>query len=143
MTLHLVIDASVALKWVLDDEEAVEQAVALRDHAIQQGIALVVPSLWLYEVVNGLVTAVRRTRLSAAEAEKALMFLMQLDVRFADPPHMDIFARAIRHEIAAYDSAYLALAVALDAPFWTGDWPFFARVHPSTGDVYWIGDYRA
>jgi hypothetical protein len=32
---YRVIDASVALKWALDDEEAVTQAVALRDAALR------------------------------------------------------------------------------------------------------------
>ena len=31
---RVVVDASVSLKWALDDEEHVEQAVALRDAAI-------------------------------------------------------------------------------------------------------------
>jgi hypothetical protein len=31
---RVVVDASVSLKWALNDEEYVEQAVALRDAAI-------------------------------------------------------------------------------------------------------------
>jgi len=64
---YLVVDASVSLKWALDDEEAVPQAVALRDAAFRDGAQMVAPSLWLYEITNGLVTAVRRGRSDRAE----------------------------------------------------------------------------
>ena len=46
----VVVDASVALKWVLDDEEGVDQAVMLRDEGIEGRLQLVAPSLWLYSL---------------------------------------------------------------------------------------------
>jgi len=61
---RVVVDASVSLKWALNDEEYVEQAVALRDAAIfERRFQMFAPSLWLYEIVNGLRVAVRRGRI--------------------------------------------------------------------------------
>ena len=42
---YAVVDASVSLKWALDDEEAVAEAVALRDAAIDGRFEMVAPSL--------------------------------------------------------------------------------------------------
>ncbi len=62
-----VVDASVSLKWALDDEDQVAQAVALRDAAVfERRFEMLAPSLWVYEVVNGVVVAVRRGRIDRA-----------------------------------------------------------------------------
>ena len=61
-----VVDASTALKWVLQ-EEGSELAAALLD-----GRPLYAPALIFTEVANALWSAVRRQRLLAAEAADAL-----------------------------------------------------------------------
>lgn len=81
MSELLVVDASVSLKWVLDDEDAVVQAVALRDAAVAGQYDLIAPSLWLYEVTNALVVAARRGRVTLEVANQALTLLMALGVR--------------------------------------------------------------
>ncbi|MBI2323132.1 MAG: hypothetical protein HYU88_13815 [Chloroflexi bacterium] len=40
---YVVVDASVSLKWALDDEAHVGKAVALRDAAIRGRFAMVAP----------------------------------------------------------------------------------------------------
>lgn len=143
MTRYVVVDASVSLKWALDDEDAVAEAIALRDAAIAGQFEMVAPSLWIYEVTNGLIVAVRRRRLaSEAEGMQALNHLLGLGVRLADPEATAVYDYALRYGIAAYDAAYLALAEALEAPLWTGDRPFYEAVHTTTTLVHWIGDYE-
>ena len=138
----MVVDASVSLKWVLDDEDAVAEAVALRDSAINGRFEMVAPALWLYEVTNGLVTAVRRGRIDADLGAQALQHLQFVGVRLVDPDVADTYARAIRYGVAAYDAVYLALADALDVPLWTGDRRFYDQVHGVATNVQWIGTYR-
>jgi len=139
---RMVVEASVSLKWVLDDEEAVVQATALRDEAIARRIEMAAPSLWVYEVTNGLVTAVRRDRLTTEWAEQVLGHLMSLGIRLADPEVEDVSEQAVRYGRVASDAAYLALANALDARLWTGDRHFFNAVKDRVGFVCWIGDCR-
>lgn len=135
---YIVVDASVTLKWVFDDEEAVEQAVALRDDAIEGIRQMVAPSLWLYEVTNGLVTGVRRARLDARVGVRILEQLLAVGVRLVDPEPVTVFRLAVQHGLSAYDAAYASLAQALRAPMWTGD----RRLRDAVGDpVRWIGDY--
>lgn len=139
---HLVIDASVTLKWALDDEDAVTQATALRDHALDNHIEMMAPSMWPYEVSNALVTASRRGRVSAEYGRQALEHLLRIGVRIVDPETIVVYDTAQRHGIAAYDAAYLALAVTLGLPLWTGDRRFYEAVRPSFADIHWIGDFE-
>ncbi len=139
---YVVIDASVALKWALNDEEHVEQAVALRDAAVrEQRFELLAPSLWVYEITNGLVVAVRRGRIDESMGEQALYHFLALGVRLVDPPPVEVYKEARRLDIAAYDAAYLALARALNVPVWTGDWRFYQAARGRTSVVRWIGDF--
>lgn len=135
---YIVVDASVTLKWVFDDEEAVEEAVALRDDAIEGIRQMVAPSLWLYEVTNGLVTGVRRARLDARVGVRILEQLLAVGVRLVDPEPVTVFRLAVQHGLSAYDAAYASLARALRAPMWSGD----RRLCDAVGDpVRWIGEY--
>jgi predicted nucleic acid-binding protein len=137
----IVVDASVSLKWALDDEDSVEEAIALRDDALRYQIPLLAPTLWLYEVTNGLVSAIRRRRISTDQGLLALEQLTSLGVGFADPEASDCYRAAVRHGVAAYDAAYLALAHDLGAVLWTGDRKFWDAVCAIAQNVRWIGDY--
>ena len=69
---RIVIDASVALKWRLRDEEATSQADALLDDFLAGKLELLTPTLFDYEIANALRVAVTRQRLSEQEAATAL-----------------------------------------------------------------------
>jgi predicted nucleic acid-binding protein len=60
---QVVIDASVALKWRLRDEEATGQADALLDHYLAAELELLTPTLFDYEITNALKVAVTKGRL--------------------------------------------------------------------------------
>jgi predicted nucleic acid-binding protein len=138
---QIVIDASISLKWALNDEEAVASAVALRDASLRGKFEMIAPSLWVYEVTNGLLFATRMQRLDPEQGLQALAWILTLGIRFADPPAEDIFSQAVKFSIAAYDAAYLALAEALDVSLWTGDRQFYNKTHPYIQRVCWIGDF--
>jgi predicted nucleic acid-binding protein len=58
----LVLDASLALQWFLEDEAGRTYSLdILRSLSEKRSL---VPSLWFYEVVNGLLVAYRRKRLT-------------------------------------------------------------------------------
>ena len=75
----VVVDASVVLKWQLDDEEYIPQATALRnDFYALSVIKAIAPHLLIYEVINGIVTATRRKRLDSDKALDAMDNLIKL-----------------------------------------------------------------
>jgi hypothetical protein len=69
----LVIDASIAIKWVIE-EEGTNEALALRNQA------LAAPDLLIAECANILWKKVRRRELSDQEAEFAARLLARADI---------------------------------------------------------------
>jgi len=137
----LVVDASVSLKWVLDDEVEVASSVALRDDGARGRIQTIAPSLWVYEVTNALVVARRRGRMDSEQSRRALELLQDLGPRMADPEPENCLELAAKLEISGCDAAYVALADALGAELWTGDRKLFEKVRDQADLVRWIGDY--
>ena len=123
MINNVVIDASVALSWVLPAEDT-DQALSLRSYALEnpQTLLLVPPTFW-YEVTNVFWEAVRRKRLNRQNALKALELLIdfELTVWIADPESCLILS--LTNNLAVYDSAYLDIAIDKQATLWTMDQP--------------------
>lgn len=119
--MAFVLDASVTMAWCFEDEARAETE-ALLDR-LARGEA-VVPTLWVVEVVNVLLQAERRGRLSEAQAERFLGLLQQLPIRVDEAarlPAEALLAGGRRHGLSAYDAAYLALAERLGLPLATLD----------------------
>jgi predicted nucleic acid-binding protein len=117
--MSLVIDASTTLAAVLPDEDSpfARRAVAA---ALEEG--LVMPTLWMYEVQNGLTMALRRNRIDARSANEALDALRALRAEFKAPQGFgQEFRLAQAHALTAYDASYLAVALGSGARLATND----------------------
>ena len=137
-----VIDASVALKWVLDDEQDIQQALALRDDFLRnRRIQLFAPSLYIYEVINGITSAIRRRRLRDAEGRDLLRSLLEAEVVLSVPGIDRMYKIALDFGLSAYDSSYVSLAEDLAADFLTADRQLYDAVRDKFPWVRWIGDY--
>lgn len=122
MSALAVIDASVVLKWQLDDEEDVAFALALRDDFLLHGaIELHAPALLVYELTNAVRMAARRARLDEAVEQQALEQLLDAGIELHGPDPARVLATARRHGISGYDASYVTLASELDVDLWTGD----------------------
>ena len=108
-----VLDASVALAWFLDDEQAPQadnvRARLMRDRAL-------VPQLWHLEVRNGLIIAERRGRLSATRMDECLDALKWLPIQTDSEGVLEMVVSLARlHNLSSYDAVYLELAKRRDA----------------------------
>lgn len=141
---QVVIDASVALKWRLRDEEATSQADALLDDYLAGELELLTPTLFDYEITNALKVAVTKGRLTEYEAVAALTDLQAFNIKLYNFREIQAltFQLAYQHQRSAYDSAYLALAQLKGLWFYTGDKRLFNAVNQKLNWVQWIGDYR-
>jgi len=138
----VVVDASVVLKWQLDDEEYIPQATTLRNDFYAQGaIKAIAPYLLIYEVVNGILTATRRKRLASHKAPEVMDNFMKLGVELKEVESKRVLELALEHNLSAYDAAYLALAESERCELWTGDRPFYQAAKATLPWVKWIGDY--
>ena len=140
-----VVDASVALKWQFEDEEATEQALALLTDYVAGRIHLIAPSLFPYEVLSGIGIAIRRRRLDEGKGQRALKNILSFEVVLKDSD--DVFEEALRlaerHNLSTYDCSYIALADQEDIPFFTGDRKLYNSVRQRLPRVKWIGDYQS
>jgi len=107
--MPFVVDASVTLAWCFEDE-ATPQTEALLDLLIDD--TAIVPALWELEVSNVLLIAERRSRLTEARSARFVALLGQLPIH-VEPASVEmgaVLAAGRRHELTAYDAAYLVLA---------------------------------
>ena len=121
--MSLVVDASVALKWVLY-EPGREAADALRDEV------LMAPAFWLTEAANALWWRVQQGQLERSLACTLLSELATAPVESV-PADLDLanalqLACELRHPV--YDCLYLALAIRRDTVVVTADRRFHAAV---------------
>lgn len=137
----IVVDASVVLKFQLNDEDCVSQATTLRDDFYQRHlISLVAPRLLSYEVVNGLFAAVRQKRLTESHATEGLQNILDLGIELEHVDLVETLKLSFKYNLASYDAAYLALSQHLKAELWTGDRVFYNKIR-SLNVVQWIGNY--
>lgn len=122
--MSVVIDASVALKWVLD-EPGSDAAAALFDEE------LIAPVLWLVEAANALWRSTRIGQLTDVEAAERLAELRTAPVAtLALEPYLGAaldLATKIGHPV--YDCVYLALALRYRTYVVTADRRFAAAVN--------------
>ena len=108
-----VLDASVALRWFLD------HPVPAYANRVKQfflkGVRAVVPALWHLEMSNGLAVAERRSILTSADVDQAVIDIEQLVAQAVDINSDVVSARqalitARGFQLSAYDAVYLDLA---------------------------------
>ncbi len=109
--MRYVLDASVALKWVLPEPDSAK-AVALRDDSRNAVHELLAPDVFPIEIAHALARAERRKIISPPEgAQKLADVLGTLPVLH---PYLPLLPRAFEiasnARIGVYDCLYVALA---------------------------------
>ena len=122
---RLVLDASIALSWLLPDEASGTTIVVQAE--LQKAEGVWVAAHWRLEVANSLCMAERRRRLDAAGIAQAVSLFTQLPV-FVDPEtnehaSAETLSLARQHALSVYDAAYLELALRRGATLATLDRP--------------------
>jgi predicted nucleic acid-binding protein len=137
---RLVIDASIAIKWVVE-EEGTEAALALRNKA-----ELIAPDLIIAECANILWKKVQRYELSESEALIAARLLQSGNVEILATRSLLEMATRLAIELGhpAYDCIYLALAIQGDCRFVTADKSFVRKISsaPLADRVVALADIR-
>ena len=117
----LVLDASFALHWFFEDEvtERTESVLTLLQN--QAGTAWV-PTIWLFELLNGLGKGVARGRVDHGKAIAFWRELKELPVHIEEiPVDEKLLETAVKFDLAVYDACYLSLALLRGLPIATGD----------------------
>lgn len=138
----LVIDASVAIKWLNPYESLADKANLIRDDYERGFVSLLVPAFWEYEVVNGLNKAVARGQLTEEEGQEAVSLMLTLAVEKAPwPSPQESYALSRRYQRSVYDSWYVYLAEQVGCAFWTADQKLYNALTATLPWVQWLADY--
>jgi predicted nucleic acid-binding protein len=119
---ELIVDNSIVMTWVFEDEfDAYANKVL---DGLNDNIALV-PPIWRLEVVNVLISAERRGRITQSASNRFLTLLNDLQFQVIEEnmtQSMDTHLSIARdYHLSSYDAAYLNLAITRSLPIATLD----------------------
>jgi predicted nucleic acid-binding protein len=115
--MSIVVDASMAIAWLFDDESTADAHAIMRRVVIEGAL---VPTLWRLEVANVLRNAVRRGRCDQVYADRSLARLGRLAIHSDEDTDRQAWGmtRQLSQEenLTLYDAAYLELALRKGIP---------------------------
>jgi predicted nucleic acid-binding protein len=142
---YVVVDASLAVKWVLKEPYA-DEALALAREWASTGTKPAAPCLLLVEATNVLHRRAALGQISSSEAKQLLAGLMSMGIEIRESPQLHLRALELAQELqrpAVYDTHYLALAEILGCDLWTADERFFNSVKKRQPRVKWLREFEA
>ncbi|MBI2886667.1 MAG: type II toxin-antitoxin system VapC family toxin [Chloroflexi bacterium] len=144
----MVVDASVAVKWVLTTEELSDNAQALLEQNLRSHRPILAPAHLPSEVTSALYQCTRtrepRRHITEDEAQEALSRFLEYPIELITTP--ELYQRAFlfgrTHGLLnIYDILYVVAAQMANSELWTADRRLFDAIGPTAPWVRWIGDY--
>jgi predicted nucleic acid-binding protein len=139
-----VLDASMALAWILKRRDSDEAALAEEALELLRTSGAMVPALWYPEVANTLLLAERQHVITVADSTNFLSRLFMWEIAQDPVPPSLCQAKTIYlgrvYKLTAYDATYLELALRRSAELATFDRKLAAAAR--TAGVRVFGDAR-
>ena len=139
----VVVDASVAVKWLVEEEDS-DVAHALLRSWESQGTVYVAPCLIAFEVANALHRRIALGELTTSDCAHMIETLLDSQLQLHHPPGPHGIALRLANRLAqraSYDSHYLALAETLGCELWTADRQFYRAASPTAPNIRWIREH--
>ena len=143
MSGYVVVDASLAFKWLVREEHT-DKALAILRLWHNEEVTPAAPHLLPFEVSNALHKRVTRGELSVWAGVDLIGNLLTSQIELHQPWNLHGKALEIASrfgQAAAYDAHYLALAESLGCNLWTADEKFNQSVREDDSRVRWIGEF--
>ena len=127
LNMLLVLDASVILKWFLEEEYS-DVALKIRENFYREIYRIIEPDFLLYEFVNVL----RYNPVYTEEdVVKAVNSLIEADIDIVLPT-VELLEVAVniakRYDVTVYDAIYIALAKLISGVYITADKKLYEKV---------------
>lgn len=136
------VDASLVVAWFLPEEFS-DEAFALKERWVSEGVELVAPVMLASEVPSALRQAVYRGRVLPTEGDEAFATFLEMPIRTIQPESLLSRAWEIGKAVNAprlYDVFYVALADIEGCELWTADRRLINLVRPRFPHVHWLGE---
>ena len=122
----VVVDASVAVKWLLTDEEDTAAAVDLLRQQREDGLRLLAPRQIEVEVANALRKAALAGRIATSEAGAGVdrwLIVASESLHLVENRRLlrPALRESLRWGVSLFDALYVSLAVIADTRLITGD----------------------
>ena len=144
MSEHVVVDASVAIKWLVREEHT-DKALAILSAWHDEDVTPAAPYLLPFEVTNALHRMVFRGQLNVGDASRMISQLLSSRLELHQTAELHVRALELATDLqqgAVYDAHYLALAEEFGCELWTADQRFH-RAAEGVGNVRWIGEFAS
>ena len=143
----VVVDTSIAIKWVLQESDS-DIAETMLIEWSSNGVVILAPALLTYEVTNALYKKARKGEITFETAKEALTKVLLSGVALNFSQDSNLGRRAIELAgqfglTATYDAHYLALAEREGCELWTADKRMWNSIRGKLTWVRWIGDYHS
>ena len=144
MSSQICVDASLALKLVLDEEDS-EKAHALWAGWVAAGTEVMAPCHLGFEVTSVIRNHVARGEISAQAGRAAFEAILAQGIQLVHPDVLLERAWELAEQFGrptAYDACYLALGEMAGCELWTADRRLYQAVRGALPWVKWLGDYE-
>lgn len=131
MSLQICVDASFALKLVLDEEDS-DAAQALWITWSAQDVEIIAPCHLMFEATSVIRNHVYRRDISADAGQAAFDALLAQEIKLLHPGFIEKRAWELMQQYnrpTANDAYYLALAENAGCELWTADGRLYKAVH--------------
>jgi predicted nucleic acid-binding protein len=122
MSAAFVLDCSVAMAWIFNDEATPKTEALLTRMTTETAL---VPAWWFIEITNVLAIAERKGRITPIQSDAFIADLSKLGIERDDEAPQRAFtyllAMCRTHRLTSYDAIYLDLAVRRNLPLATLD----------------------
>lgn len=137
-----ILDASIAMKWYLNDEDHTELADRVLFAFRENQVSLYAPEHIHYEVANALRSAIRRGRLSEELGSRAITEFLEWKIPTVQGHALVLgaFEVARRYGCAFYDGLYVALAEDTGLPLLHADRRLRSVLNGTLPNELWIKD---
>ena len=145
MSGFVVVDASLAVKWLIEEDDSDKAHAILRSWDNQNKVRAA-PYIMLFEVANVLHRRVVGGALSVGQSTFLMEQLLGAQLELHHPTGLHTRALELASLLgqgAVYDAHYLALAEILDCEYWTADQRFYRAATQAAQNVRWIGEFVA
>ena len=132
-----VVDASLAVKWLVEEDDS-DKAHAVLQTWVAQDITRIAPQLMPFEVANVLHRRVLRGELNVGDSTRMITRLLESRLELHHPPVLHTRALQLASRLkqgAVYDAHYLALAESVGCELWTADERLYRAASPSVDNV--------